>query len=772
MHQRSGTNDGTQGRTHARVGAVLRSATTAWERIKHFWLTTSWPFVRSVLCVVLGLIRWVSRGIWQLLTPFMGPVLGLVQKVSCGIWRLLRPVASAVHGVAQKVSPGIWKRLRPVVSPVHDLAQRMSRGMWKLLRPVASVVHGLARRMGAGIWSVLKPVVSSAARLAQGLWRDSLQEASGAWHKVIHNFGLSADADPAEHRASRGFLHPPPRGQVALLVLAILLAYLFYTGAVRFCYQAAWSAYSTGNAMDAMLEEMPRVYERRDADQSRHRQRSNGAFPPGDPAAAITPVPTDEQQSALLLLYLQNLDLIDADRILVDAEKEPLFKLLEATLITSNEHPFHQRPTVDLVVDVVTAMGLSIPDWYQGECDRYKQELADVLTAMLADFPGIPERFGDFQALPSGDKARLQRKWGELVAACDEHDGASFGSWHWFRLNIAGTNATVAQILHSLFTQANFQSVAALNEARAVAAPATPPTQPATAVGQTSPDQIARGLLREDVDKLERFLSKLLSQTQSLNSVKRANLAMAVVRGYEQFALLVTFCWMMLLLAIRFARRHKVENTADLVIELSRNDLIGKARGDQIARLDWMLATTWLSSRSITRLLVQTCRAQLGCEGKFTDRTHLEETARHIRGNDAASRWIIVWLSRTIPALGFLGTVHGIALALMGADALVRAVTPEAQAAAVNAVASNLGIAFTTTFIALVMGIILSWLNDRQSYQERLLVTELERELGYVLDPIGFDPAVSPLRTKSTLWGRRAARKRERIIQTFHEQFP
>lgn len=593
------------------------------------------------------------------------------------------------------------------------------------------------------LWPLLRVVGRWVAKFSRWVWATCFDPTRNEARQrrlrnVLYFLGLNTDADPNEHRASRGFLHVPPRGQATLLVFAFILSYLFYTWAVRYCYQSAWIAYSTGNVMDAMLDEMPRVYEPRNARHSRPRQRNRSDAP--EATAQSNVLRTLEQQSQLLLLYMQELDVIDADSVLVDTEKDNVFKLLQAILIKDGKLPFHQRPTVDVVVDVVTDMASSAPAWYQGTAAEFKRDLADVLTAMLADYPGIPGRLANFQSLDRKDTEFSRQQWAKLVAACDVGYGAPVGSPHWFRLNITGTNASVAEILHLLYRQADFSSIAALDEARSVAGPIAP-TNSSSTTQDDSPRAIASRFAREEIEMVERFLSKQLSRMQALDSVKEASLKMAVVRGYEQFALLVAFWWMALLLAARYARRRKEEDRATLVIEVSRDRLKRKLDdSDKKQMLEKMLSSvSELAGRSITRLMVQTCH-----DSQKTDKTKLEDAARYIRVNDAASRWVIVWLSRTLPALGFLGTVHGIALALMGADSLVRAVTPEGQAAAVNIVASNLGIAFTTTFIALVMGIALSWVNDRQSYQERLLVTELERELGYLLDPVGFDPSVEP----------------------------
>jgi biopolymer transport protein ExbB/TolQ len=71
-----------------------------------------------------------------------------------------------------------------------------------------------------------------------------------------------------------------------------------------------------------------------------------------------------------------------------------------------------------------------------------------------------------------------------------------------------------------------------------------------------------------------------------------------------------------------------------------------------------------------------------------------------------------VWVA---PALGFIGTVRGIGLALEGAELAVRGQT--------TAVTNGLGIAFNSTLVALVLSIILMYvLHEIQLTQERLVL--------------------------------------------------
>jgi len=67
------------------------------------------------------------------------------------------------------------------------------------------------------------------------------------------------------------------------------------------------------------------------------------------------------------------------------------------------------------------------------------------------------------------------------------------------------------------------------------------------------------------------------------------------------------------------------------------------------------------------------------------------------------------------PALGFVGTVRGIGLALQGAELAVKGDT--------TAVTSGLGISFNSTLVALTLSIVLMYiLHEIQLAQERLVL--------------------------------------------------
>ena len=88
----------------------------------------------------------------------------------------------------------------------------------------------------------------------------------------------------------------------------------------------------------------------------------------------------------------------------------------------------------------------------------------------------------------------------------------------------------------------------------------------------------------------------------------------------------------------------------------------------------------------------------------------------------ARGRTLVRWAVATVPAIGFIGTVRGIMTALAGAGDVVWAGDRLERADAIGQLAGELGLAFSTTLFALLVGVLLGWVNAvTRAYEERLL---------------------------------------------------
>lgn len=99
----------------------------------------------------------------------------------------------------------------------------------------------------------------------------------------------------------------------------------------------------------------------------------------------------------------------------------------------------------------------------------------------------------------------------------------------------------------------------------------------------------------------------------------------------------------------------------------------------------------------------------------------VDKVAEDLKDKIEASRLIIQWGVTTLPALGFLGTVRGILIALSAIGGLSQG-DSAARLGALLSVSSALGLAFATTLFALVFLIFLSYFDIRQARDEKALV--------------------------------------------------
>ena len=178
------------------------------------------------------------------------------------------------------------------------------------------------------------------------------------------------------------------------------------------------------------------------------------------------------------------------------------------------------------------------------------------------------------------------------------------------------------------------------------------------------------GLDNSDIERHRLFTSLIEYVTGQLHldpKVRQAQKAVTVVRGPEQFFILTTFLLTAGLAASRwiaFRRRYKLARSdfADEGTAEFRNMILDVVAG--------------------------------GDRG---------ERARH---GLSRGRVVMHWGLATMPALGFVGTVRGILEAMTKAGDIVWATEKAERAEAITLMSTELGLAFSTTFAALVFGIV------------------------------------------------------------------
>jgi biopolymer transport protein ExbB/TolQ len=188
-----------------------------------------------------------------------------------------------------------------------------------------------------------------------------------------------------------------------------------------------------------------------------------------------------------------------------------------------------------------------------------------------------------------------------------------------------------------------------------------------------------------------------------------------IIAGQEQEATITIAAWALILAALRFVELRRQR-------DLLKADLMGLPAGIAIVPEDCnqyihRLQQLPMQHRNavISRVL-GTALKRFGATGNIQDASTTvhnvcESEAARLDAELAILRFG-VWAT---PALGFVGTVRGIGLALQGAQLAMKGDT--------TAVTGGLGISFNSTLVALTLSIVLVYtLHEIQLAQERLVL--------------------------------------------------
>ncbi len=188
-----------------------------------------------------------------------------------------------------------------------------------------------------------------------------------------------------------------------------------------------------------------------------------------------------------------------------------------------------------------------------------------------------------------------------------------------------------------------------------------------------------------------------------------------VLKDYEQEACLVLLLWALAILGykgISVWRQHRL--LARDLLQLPAGLPIGPEDSRELEqRLDELPAGSqgYLLPRALRTAIL-----------RFTATRNVQDAATALRdvcrseGERLESELSIIrYIAWAIPSVGFIGTVRGIGAALAQAN---RAVEGD-----ISGVTQNLGVAFNSTFIALVISIVLMFfIHQLQLMQERLVL--------------------------------------------------
>lgn len=537
------------------------------------------------------------------------------------------------------------------------------------------------------------------------------------------------------------FLSPTIRVHLLLFILSVLFGCLVYAVTVRNAYESLYNAYRQSSAFDLILDNYSTVPLREEERFAKAENEKPNHLVLFQSLIALGMETEDEVPSKLHGANDPNYLIFKA---LVDTnDSSKPFRLASDPAGTSKG-----LPTVEVVVHLLAAQRQTAAT----NSEAFREQLANVLAALLAQQPGVGFKYKNL-LLMNNDEQQINQ-----LSKLQQSSGENLGVGKSFVFTSVGTSNP--EILKLLYRNVDLDG----NHSKLAR------TKPA------SEDKEWEQFLTVD-----RFCGGLLAKLDSHPNVKKGRTLIAYFQGYEQCAMWIVFFWMLSLMFIRYLLRLRPWDMAQelrngLIVRLNTEKShwevgaderirevrirIHTAEARQAQQANWQAIPVegglivrvgggvrlvkrflyWLSVRlgssNVAFLnLLKDAEAELVRNGTSSTSDHVVKRSKRNKSRDMRSRWLITWAARALPAIGFIGTVRGIAGALSKADTIVLAQTVTDQAAAITQVSGTLAISFTTTFIALIMGLITSIMSDRQAVHEVELMDSIESHFDRILSP-------------------------------------
>lgn len=227
------------------------------------------------------------------------------------------------------------------------------------------------------------------------------------------------------------------------------------------------------------------------------------------------------------------------------------------------------------------------------------------------------------------------------------------------------------------------------------------------------------GLVRpnaEAVLEAERQAISLQQESGEIVSIERS--AWVVLKDYEQETCFILMLWVMSVMGLKaqgvFAQR-KLMTRALVSIEEGRRVLPEDAR-----KLSRPLEALPEPDRNF--ILPRALRSALSRYGSNAPIQDVSTVVRDICDTEAdrldSELSMVRYITWAIPSIGFIGTVRGIGAALGNAH--------EAVAGNIAAVTASLGVAFNSTFVALLISIVIMFLTHQLTLMQERMVLEAQ----------------------------------------------
>lgn len=259
------------------------------------------------------------------------------------------------------------------------------------------------------------------------------------------------------------------------------------------------------------------------------------------------------------------------------------------------------------------------------------------------------------------------------------------------------------------------------------------------------------------------FQSALIAEMRSTDVVRSERIWLNGVIGWERFAIIVCALVFMISLFTRTIMRlphdaQRIEIVSSL--EKLRREWLEKARpaaservkraeqiegalrigetGTAVAPKDNQGTIVTVPLRLLRAAIDEmsfTATASTSAESILADQRFVETIAEGERRSLDRSRILFDILLPTFPAIGFIGTVSSLLLAMSRADEIVKTEDPFLKALATANVTDILSLCFSTTLMALLCVLLLFPLTLIQQSQEDRLVDDVEDSIQKVLRP-------------------------------------
>jgi biopolymer transport protein ExbB/TolQ len=191
-----------------------------------------------------------------------------------------------------------------------------------------------------------------------------------------------------------------------------------------------------------------------------------------------------------------------------------------------------------------------------------------------------------------------------------------------------------------------------------------------------------------------------------------------ILKNYEQEGCFVLLSWSMVIIIFKLTTVYREKRVMDdTYIDIERGERI--IPEEALSHFKHLESRMQASPRLRERLLPKVVLTALH---RFHSTHSIQEVSQSVReiSDSEADRLdsdlsLVRYIAWAIPSVGFIGTVRGIGDALMKADQAIRG--------DIQGVTESLGLAFNSTFIALILSIILMYfIHLLQSRQESLIL--------------------------------------------------